>query len=112
MPMSVLDLIGTFLGDLTSAASAAVSIVEEYGKPQYTICDLCQAAEALKREDGEKIVELSRKVARNIGPGAYDAVVNNPQGIEQMFSFLITQWKANEDVITKEQYDNCIDLNY
>ncbi len=100
----ILDLKNISQGDYTPLAK----LIDERGR-LYTICDLCVANEAVERGDESRLSALAYKILSKMNLASQQDFHDNAP---QILAFLLTQWNANKEVISVEQYRNCIDLNY
>jgi hypothetical protein len=103
--MSILDLIGLIQGD----PSAYVSLLREAKRSPatVTICDLCVFNEAYKKRDNERLRSLVAHIAIKAGLKSVEI-----EDESKIVAYLVNHWEQNSSVITVEQYDNCLKLNY
>lgn len=102
--MSILDLIGLIQGDESTYASL---LIEAKKSTSVTICDLCVFIEAYKKRDAERLRSLVAHIAIKAGLKSVDIEEQS-----KIVAYLLNHWQQNSSVITGEQYDNCLKLNY
>jgi mannose/fructose-specific phosphotransferase system component IIA len=100
-----MDLIGLIQGDPSTYASL---FIEANRNPAIvTICDLCVFIEAYKRRDNERLRSLVAHIAIKAGLKSVEF-----EEQKKIVAYLFNHWQLNSSVITGEQYDNCLKLNY
>lgn len=108
----LIDLISAAFGDANSLVSLTLHLTDKLTENRLTICDICLAEEARRRQDGAMMAALARNFIKRTGTREmYDDMKNDPEKLNQIFHHIMRQWMANQNKITQEQYENCIEWN-